>query len=87
MPFALGAIPAGLRANREFAECVVSESPESTISEDLRTLMYDPQTSGGLLISVAPESAGTLLASLRSAGLDARLIGSVRTGKPGIILR
>ncbi len=83
----LGAIPAGLRANREFAECVVSESPESTISEELRTLMYDPQTSGGLLMSVAPEGAGALLTSLQSAGLDARVIGCVRAGKPGIILR
>jgi selenide, water dikinase len=83
----LGAIPAGLRANREYAECVVSESPESKISEDLRTLMYDPQTSGGLLIAVARENAERLLASLRSASLDARLIGSVRAGKPGIVLR
>ena len=88
-----GAIPAGLLANRDFAECVIGESPESHISTDLRTLMFDPQTSGPLLISVAAESAGSLLSSLRQAGLLAEKIGKVLgfyvagSGKPAIILR
>ncbi len=83
---ALGAIPAGLRANREFAECIVSDAPSSRIAADLRALMYDPQTSGGLLISVAPESAADLLASLLEAALPAAIVGRVRAGKPGIVL-
>lgn len=88
-----GAIPAGLLANRDFAECIMSESPESHISTNPRILMFDPQTSGPLLISVAPESAGSLLNSLCNTGLLARKIGNVRdinaagTGKPAIILR
>jgi selenide,water dikinase len=88
-----GAIPAGLLANRDFAECVIGESTESHISTDLRTLMFDPQTSGPLLISVAAESAGSLLSSLRQAGLLAEKIGKVLgvyvagSGKPAIILR
>lgn len=89
----LGAIPAGLLANRDFAECVTSDSPGSNIPDDLRTLMYDPQTAGGLLISVAPGSSDALLASLLSAGLTAARIGSVldrpateRSG-PAIVLR
>ncbi|MGH9585858.1 MAG: AIR synthase-related protein, partial [Acidobacteriaceae bacterium] len=87
------AIPAGLLANREFAECVIAESPESHISADSRTLMFDPQTSGPLLISVAAESAGSLLDSLHRAGLTAEKIGRVLgvyaagSGKPAIILR
>lgn len=88
-----GAIPAGLLANRDFAECIISESPDGRISTDLRTLMFDPQTSGPLLISVARESAGSLLDSLCNAGLLARKIGNVLdihaagTSKPAIILR
>jgi selenide,water dikinase len=84
---ALGAVPAGLRANRDYAECVVSDAPSRDIREGLRTLMYDPQTSGGLLISAAPEIGEALLASLRGAALPAEIIGRVVTGKPAIILR
>ena len=73
----LGAIPAGLLANREFAECVASDAPGSSIADDLRTLMYDPQTAGGLLVSVAHGSSDALLASLLDTGLKAARIGSV----------
>ena len=89
----LGAIPAGLLANRDFAECVSADAPGSQIPHDLRTLLYDPQTAGGLLISVAPQDADAILASLRSAGLNAAMIGSVLgpyfagQGAPAILLR
>jgi selenide,water dikinase len=84
---ALGAIPGGLVANREYAECVVSEAPSSRIADELRTLMFDPQTSGGLLISVAPENADTLLTNLNNAEIPAAQIGRVLEGKSGIVLR
>jgi selenide, water dikinase len=42
----LGTIPGGLFANRNFAECLVAEAPASAISDDVRTLLYDPQTGG-----------------------------------------
>jgi selenide, water dikinase len=89
----LGAIPAGLWANREFAECLSADAEGSLISDDLRTLLYDPQTAGGLLISVATDSADPLLASLSNAGLSAAVIGSVLgpyvsgQGTPAILLR
>jgi selenide,water dikinase len=89
----LGAIPAGLLANRDFAECVSADAPGSHIADDLRTLLYDPQTAGGLLISVAPDHAEEILTSLRRAGLNAAKIGSVRgpyragPGVPAILLR
>jgi selenide, water dikinase len=83
---ALGAIPAGLHANRDYAECVVSDAPSSHIADDLRALMYDPQTSGGLLISVAAEVASGMLVSLHEAALPAAIIGRVLSGKPGIVL-
>ena len=88
----LGAIPAGLLANREFAECLSADAPGSKISDDLRTLLYDPQTAGGLLISVAPEKADGVLGSLQSTGLGAAGIGSISgpyagRGTPAILLR
>jgi selenide, water dikinase len=89
----LGAIPAGLLANREFAECVSADAPGSRIPDDLRTVLYDPQTAGGLLISVAPQNADEVLGSLHRAGLHAATIGSVLgpytagQGTPAILLR
>jgi selenide, water dikinase len=83
---ALGAIPGGLIANREYAECVVSDAPSSRIGDELRTLIFDPQTSGGLLISVAPENAEALLASMIDAAIPAAKIGRVVGGRPGIVL-
>ncbi|HEY2470840.1 MAG TPA: selenide, water dikinase SelD [Terracidiphilus sp.] len=86
----LGAIPGGLVSNREFAECMVADAEGSEISEELRKLMYDPQTSGGLLISVAGADATELLGSLRGAGLPAARIGNVvaqRNESTAIILK
>jgi selenide,water dikinase len=88
-----GAIPGGLLSNREFAECLVEDSPQIHISEELRALLYDPQTSGGLLVSVASEDAAELLGSLQNAGLPAAMIGRVSgpftagAGGPAIVLR
>ncbi len=88
-----GAIPGGLLSNREFAECLVGDSEDCCITNELRTLLYDPQTSGGLLISVAPDFAHELYCSLRDAGLPAEIIGRVSgqfvpdSGVPAIVLR
>jgi selenide,water dikinase len=48
-------------------------------------LLRDPQTSGGLLGSVAPQAWAELAASLANAGIDARCIGVVRTGDAGMM--
>jgi selenide, water dikinase len=88
----VGAIPGGLVSNREFAECMVADAAGAAISEDFRTLMYDPQTSGGLLISVLAEQARHLLDSLHREGVDAVQIGRVleslhERGNPAIVLK
>jgi selenide, water dikinase len=70
-----GYIPGGLNNNRDFAECVVEY--ESGVAEDLRTLLFDPQTAGGLLISVASEDSAQLVRSLNTAGVPAVEIGEV----------
>jgi selenide,water dikinase len=70
-----GHIPGGLNANRDFVECVVGYEDE--ISDDLKTLLFDPQTSGGLLIAAANDQADALLTALKSAGVAAVGIGEV----------
>jgi selenide, water dikinase len=70
-----GNIPGGLKNNRDFAECVVGY--EEGIAEDLRAMLFDPQTAGGLLISVAPEHAPDLLRNLQAGGVPAVEIGEV----------
>jgi selenide, water dikinase len=87
-----GAIPGGLLSNREFAECIVADADGSNIPAELRMLMYDPQTSGGLLISAAAEQATELMSALREAGVGAVRIGRVREspnggGNPAIVLK
>jgi selenide,water dikinase len=70
-----GHTPGGLKANREFAECVVQYG--DGIAEEIKTILFDPQTAGGLLVSVAPGSAAGLLKALIKSGVAAAEIGEV----------
>ena len=51
----VGALPGGLKNNREFASWDVRI--EGNLDPEMESLLYDPQTSGGLLIAAAPGAA------------------------------
>jgi selenide, water dikinase len=70
-----GFIPGGLNNNRDFAERCAEF--DAGIPDDVRTLLFDPQTAGGLLISVAEAAANELLAALRAKKIHAAIIGEV----------
>jgi selenide,water dikinase len=60
---------------------------EAAVPEPLRVTCFDPQTSGGLLIAVAPENTERLLQELEREGVPVRaVIGKVVAGTPGAIL-
>jgi selenide,water dikinase len=67
--------PGGLASNLEHFEGGVAAA--AGIDEDRLWLMYDPQTSGGLLLAVAPEHAAEVDRALMRAGIAAAKIGSV----------
>jgi selenide,water dikinase len=70
-----GMIPGGLKNNRQFlGDCAVFASG---VPEENRALLYDPQTSGGLLIATAPEAADAALSSLAQHGVKAARVGRV----------
>jgi selenide,water dikinase len=71
----------GDRRNREFAEPHV----ESTADEAREALAYDPQTAGGLLVSLAHEQGPVLEATFAAAGLALARIGAVEEGA-GVVL-
>jgi selenide,water dikinase len=72
----------GDRRNREFAGAHV----ESTAEESVEALAFDPQTAGGLVVSIPGERAAVLEATLAAAGIAAARIGRVEAGS-GVVLR
>ena len=70
----MGVLPAGMYRNRSFAE----ESVELVnIPLEKADLLFDPQTSGGLLICVSPEDADALWEELKTCVPSAQRIGKV----------
>ncbi len=75
---AMGLIPAGAYKNREFRAGMVRTA--STVERSVEDLLYDPQTSGGLLIAVDEDEAEPLVTDLLGNGVtDAVIIGRVQT--------
>ena len=79
-----GAIPGGTKRNREALAPHVTFA--AAVPEPVRMLLFDAQTSGGLLIAVAADRVNTLLAALeREATPAAARIGRLARGVPGAI--
>jgi len=73
---AMGLIPAGAYKNREFRESMVGFS--KTVERSLQDVLVDPQTSGGLLISVSSNQADALVKVLQDSCIsDTEEIGEV----------
>jgi len=74
---AAGMIPGGANANREFLNG--KYRVEGEIDPNVIHLVFDPQTSGGLLIAVPETVAGRFSAALRDSDLPAEAIGRVES--------
>jgi selenide,water dikinase len=70
-----GCVPAGLKANRDFAECVVEFGPN--VDEITKVLLFDPQTAGGLLLSITASASERFVHALQDRGGNAVLVGEV----------
>ena len=76
----MGILPEGMYRNRTFAESWVDAGETPLHVQDL---LFDPQTSGGLLLAVHPEDADLLEAALRSAVPSAQRIGRMEAYRGG----
>jgi selenide, water dikinase len=78
-----GHLSLGLKNNRAF----VGDCAEfaAAVPQEHRDLLFDPQTSGGLLIAIAPDSALAALAVLQRRGINARNVGRVVAKKSPLI--
>jgi len=70
--------PGGLHRNREHVLPNVRFADRVTVAP--RAILFDPETSGGLLIALAPDQARAYVAQAEVDGIDARLIGEVVEG-------
>jgi selenide,water dikinase len=81
----MGIIPGGLHRNREFRRNMVKIAKE--VPDYLADIFFDPQTSGGLLISVPEQKASALLERMHREGIkEAAIIGEVVAEPEGKII-
>jgi len=73
---AMGLIPCGAYKNRSFRDHMIAMA--DTVPRTLQDLLFDPQTSGGLLISVSERHCDALISALKKGGIaDAARIGDI----------
>jgi len=79
-----GFVPGGTRRNQDYFSPYVDVDP--AVGETDRTLLFDAQTSGGLLIAVDPTAEAALVADLQRRGTPAAaVVGRIVEGEPGRI--
>lgn len=79
-----GYVPGGTRRN--LGDLAASVDFGAAVPEDVRILLADAQTSGGLLMAVPPEHLRALLDALAGRTLTAAVIGAVENGEAGRIV-
>jgi selenide,water dikinase len=79
-----GFLPGGLKRNMDFLGSCVEFA--SRVPEEIRNLLFDPQTSGGLFLSVAAQDAGRFVEALRALPVPAHAIGEVTEKAHPLIL-
>ena len=84
LELAKGNRPGGLASNLEHFERGVGGA--GRIDQDLLWLLYDPQTSGGLLIAAAPEQAAAVDRALMRAGVAAVNVGTATAREASLIV-
>lgn len=72
-----GMVPAGCYRNRDFFGRTLLSTGSSLLTPDSILPLFDPQTSGGLLIALAPGDAATFLSKADDIGIFARRVGAV----------
>ena len=83
---AAGLLTSGDKTNREYVGEQVSVA--ATVDPNLMKLFYDPQTAGGLLLSISEDKAGDVLAELRANYPRAEIIGRVtERGTKAIVVK
>ena len=70
-----GYVPQGLKSNREFAERIVEYGPG--VDETTKLILFDPQTAGGLLLSISAIEADPFVRAVQSRGGHATMVGEV----------
>jgi selenide,water dikinase len=78
-----GHLSAGLKNNRAFiGECAEFAS---SVAAEYQDLLFDPQTSGGFLVAIAPEYADSALAAFERHNVSARRVGRVLSKRSPLI--
>ena len=85
LDLAMGNRPGGGRTNESHFGPRILVGPG--VGEPLRRVAFDPQTSGGLLLAVAPDAAPGLVEGLSRAGIAAALVGRVEPPETGVHVR
>ena len=79
-----GHLSGGLKNNRAFiGDCAVFDS---SVPSEYQDLLFDPQTSGGLLVAISPEFADAAVSALDRRGVSARRVGRVLAKSHGLLI-
>lgn len=80
----MGVVPGGLHRNKQYRQRLIEKAGD--VPDWMLDILFDPQTSGGLLIAVEPSQAPALIDRMHGADIDeAVIVGEVTDGLPGRI--